>query len=245
MSSPTAARRRMYNATGDHYETGRYGDRHMESYRSFRDHTLLSILHDTFGDQRLRILEVGCGTGLTLDFLAKHTQHVTYGSDLSETMLRQAAEKMNERTGRVRLALADAAKLPYREGFFDVVFATRFIHQFEHETKRRLWQELQRVTRTGGLMVIEFYARPYHWVRYFLGGSKGRSRSEYFYHFPSKREVRDIVQRPFETYPLRLLGSRVIANALGDERTRTVTRVGGRLAGGLLVDEYFLAARKS
>jgi SAM-dependent methyltransferase len=245
MTTSTTSRRRFYNATGRRYEAGRYGDPHMDRYRAFRNETLLAILRDAFGDAKLRILEVGCGTGLTLEFLATHTAgHSLFGLDASDTMLRQAAEKGASLSNRPKLVISDAARLPYADGFFDVVFATRFIHQFEHRLKRELWQEFQRVTRPDGLVILEFYARPYHWVRYHLGARKGRTREDYFRHYPSKAEVRDVAGRGFAVYPLRLAGARVFAAVPGERLGGLATQVVGRWFGGLLLDEYFVVSRQ-
>ena len=245
MTSSTTSRRRFYNATGDGYESGRYGDRHMDSYREFRNDTLLAILTHAFGDKRLRVLEVGCGTGLSLEFLAKSAPpHALFGLDASDTMLRQAAEKASALSNRPKLVVSDAAHLPYSDGFFDVVFATRFIHQFRHHVKRQLWQEFQRVVRQDGLVVLEFYARPYHWLRYHLGARKGRTREAYFHHYPSRAEVEDIVRGSFDIYPLRLPGARIVAGALGEVLLRRATRLSGRAFGEIFLDEYFVAGKK-
>jgi SAM-dependent methyltransferase len=216
----------------------------MDGYREFRNDTLLSILNSHFDTKRLRILEVGCGTGLTLDFLAKTSPHYRlFGMDLSETMVRQAAQKASMLDNRPRLMLGDADRLPFREGQSDVVYATRFIHQFPHDVKRQLWAEFSRATRRGGLIVLEFYARPYHWLRYFVGGAKGRSPEAYLSHFPTRRQVREIASDVLEVYPLRLPGSRVMAGVLGEQAVNQLTRIMGRVSFGVFVDEYFVAAR--
>jgi SAM-dependent methyltransferase len=245
MTSSRTPRRRFYNSTGERYEPGRYGDRHMGSYRAFRNDTLLRIIKDAFGAQPLRVLEVGCGTGLSLEFLAQAvTRYSLFGLDASETMLRQAALKGSVLEDPPKLVLGDAVRLPYSRDLFDVVFATRFIHQFPHEVKRGLWEEFRRVVRPGGLIVLEFYARPYHWLRYYLGARKGRTRDAYFQHYPSLNDVRNIVGEPIQIHPLRLLGSRIVRTALGERLERRATRAGGRILGGVLLDEYFIAARK-
>jgi ubiquinone/menaquinone biosynthesis C-methylase UbiE len=244
MTIPTTTRRRYYNNTGDSYESSRYADTHMGGYRDFRNQTLLSILNEAFGPASLRVLEVGCGTGLTLQFLSRTSRDYSlFGIDVSDTMLLQAAEKGAALENRPKLSIGDADRLPYRDRFFDVVFATRFIHQFSHSAKQQLWREFQRVTRKDGLIVLEFYARPYHRLRYYLGGRKGRSAEAYFSHYPTRKEVREIVSDAPQIYPLRLPGARVIASALGENVLRRATSVIGRATGGLLIDEYFVAAR--
>jgi ubiquinone/menaquinone biosynthesis C-methylase UbiE len=244
VAAPTTGRRRYYDATGDDYETSRYADRHMERYLAFRNSTLLSILNSKFTTQKLRILEVGCGTGLSLEFLGRVSpDYHLFGMDVSDTMVRQAAQKASALRNRPKLMLGDADRLPFREGLFDVVYATRFIHQFPHAAKQQLWREFRRATRKDGLIVMEFYARPYHWLRYYLGGAKGRSLEQYLGHFPSRRQVREIAAEPLEVHPLRLPGSRVIAGVLGDSLMHRLTRIVGRASRGLLVDEYFVVCR--
>jgi SAM-dependent methyltransferase len=241
----TTFRRRFYNNTGDAYESGRYGDRHMEGYRFFRNDTLLSILKDAYSEGEARILEVGCGTGPSLQHLGDaSTRYSLFGMDASETMLRQAAQKAESLVNKPRLALGDAGRLPYASGAFDAVYATRFIHQFSHQAKRQLWSEFRRVVRHDGLIILEFYARPYHWLRYHLGARKGRGSEAYFRHYPSMAEVREIINVPFDIYPLRLPGSKVLAGAIGEHTMRRATQAAGRAFGSFLMDEYFVVARR-
>lgn len=244
MPRAATSRKRFYDSTGDRYEAGRYGDAHMDAYRAFRDETLVGILTEEFKDRSTRLLEVGCGTGLSLQHLARSCNSFSlFGMDASETMLRQAAQKTSIIETPLKLTLGDALKLPFGDAQFDVVLATRFIHQFPHDVKKQLWTEFRRVARRGGILIIEFYARPYHWIRYFSGARKGRSREAYFLHYPSRAEVTDIVQDPFRVYPLRLAGARAITRVIGPAGARRITRTLGEAAGGIFLDEYFVVAR--
>ena len=245
MADQTTSRRGYYNRTGSGYEVGRYAETHMEDYRAFRNATLAEILGDAGVAPKARILEVGCGTGLTLQYLsALPGDYRVFGMDLSDTMLKQADEKAKRLPNPPRLLVGDAGRLPYEDGQFDVTLATRFIHQFTHADKKRLWNEFRRVTRKGGITVVEFYARPYHWLRYYIGdGAKGRSREGYFNHYPTRGEVRDVVGSSMRLYPLRVPGSKVFGRVFGDDALRTATRAIGQATGGLLVDEYFVVAR--
>jgi len=245
MAEHTTSRRRYYDRTGAEYEVNRYADRHMEDYRDFRNDTLGAILKDSPVPRNARILEVGCGTGLTLQYLSQLAAgYRIVGMDLSETMLKQADEKGRQLSNTPQLVLGDAGRLPYEDGLFDVTISTRFIHQFSHEDKKRLWQEFRRVTRKDGIVVVEFYARPYHWLRYYVGdGAKGRDYQGYFHHFPTRREVKDIVSSSMDIYPLRMPGSKLVRRILGETGLRRVTRSAGQATGGLLTDEYFVVAR--
>jgi SAM-dependent methyltransferase len=247
MAERTTSRRNYYDRTGGGYEVSRYADQHMEDYRAFRNETLAAILRDAGVGPKARILEVGCGTGLTLEYLSGLPGgYRVYGMDLSATMLKQADEKAKQLSNPARLLIGDAGRLPYEDGRFDVTLATRFIHQFTHEDKKRLWQEFQRVTRKGGITVVEFYARSYHWLRYYIGdGAKGRSYEGFFRHYPTRAEVRDVVGEQMQMYPLRIPASRVFGRVFGETALRAVTRAAGAASGGLLTDEYFVVARNS
>jgi SAM-dependent methyltransferase len=247
MREHTTSRRGYYDRTGAGYETSRYADRHMEDYRAFRNETLAAVLRDAGVGSKARILEVGCGTGLTLEFLSGlPEEYRVFGMDLSQTMLVQADAKAKRLPNPPRLLLGDAGRLPYDDGQFDVTLATRFIHQFAHDDKKRLWREFRRVTRTGGITVVEFYARPYHWLRYHIGdGAKGRSYEGYFSHYPSRAEVLDVVGPEMRVYPLRIPGSRVFGRLFGETALRAATRTAAAVSGGLLTDEYFVVARNS
>ncbi len=245
MTDRTTSRRRYYDNTGGGYEANRYADRHMEDYRDFRNDTLASILTDSQVPEDARVLEVGCGTGLTLQHLSRLSPGFRiFGMDLSHTMLTQADEKGRQLNNRPRRVHGDAGRLPYEDGLFDVTLSTRFIHQFTQEDKKRLWQEFRRVTRKDGIVIVEFYARAYHWLRYYLGdGAKGRDYEGYFHHFPTRREVREVVSAPMAIYPLRMPGSKVVRRVLGEDGLRLVTRAAGLASGGLLTDEYFVVSR--
>jgi ubiquinone/menaquinone biosynthesis C-methylase UbiE len=67
-------------------------------------------------------LEVGVGTGKNLPYHPEGSRSVAV--DLSPGMLRRAARKA-DRLGRdVDLVLADAQRLPFRDGVFDAAAAT-------------------------------------------------------------------------------------------------------------------------
>jgi ubiquinone/menaquinone biosynthesis C-methylase UbiE len=247
MSDNTTSRRNYYDNTGDEYEANRYADRHMGDYRDFRNDTLAEILSEHGVPENARILEVGCGTGLTLEYLSRLTPRAhLFGMDLSATMLKQVNQKSQALPNPPRLVLGDAGRLPYDSETFDVTLSTRFIHQFTHADKKRLWQEFRRVTKRNGVLVVEFYARPYHWARYYFGdGAKGRDRQMYFRHFPTRREVREIVSAPLEIFPLRMPGARLMRRMMGESALRRLTRSAGSVGGGLLTDEYFVVSRNA
>jgi len=99
-----------------------------------------------------RILEVGVGTGKNLPYHPQGSRSVAV--DLSPRMLRRAARKA-DRLGRdVDLVLADAQRLPFRDGAFDTAAAT-FVFCSVPDPVLGL-REVRRVVRQdGGLHLLE------------------------------------------------------------------------------------------
>ncbi len=93
-----------------------------------------------------RILEVGCGAGRYLRFLEKLYPGTTVvGCDISFTAVKEAASLGS---GGYPL-VADAMRLPFKDGSFDVVLA---FDVFEHLQDPELAMgECRRVMRSGGL----------------------------------------------------------------------------------------------
>ena len=70
-----------------------------------------------------RALDLGTGTGVAALFLAREFPHASIrGVDISERMIREAQAKVGlDPDARVAFKVADAAKLPWPDGHFDLV----------------------------------------------------------------------------------------------------------------------------
>jgi phosphatidylethanolamine/phosphatidyl-N-methylethanolamine N-methyltransferase len=104
------------------------------------------------GPQGGRILEVGVGTGISLEHYARVDRLV--GVDLSEPMLRKAKERVaRRRLDNVEaLAVMDAGRLALPDAGFDVVVAQYVITAVPDPEKTL--DEFARVTRPGGEIVL-------------------------------------------------------------------------------------------
>jgi len=97
MKKETKRRQEMYAHFANSYEVARYGDKYKELYRQIRNETLITIINQQFGiKEPIRVLEIGCGTGLTLSYLAAIRSNIDLqGLDFSHTMLAQAHQKLS------------------------------------------------------------------------------------------------------------------------------------------------------
>ena len=100
-----------------------------------------------------RVLDLGTGTGLAAFVLARRfPQAEVVGVDLSDRMIEVARRNVpSELGGRVRFEQADAARLPFDDGSFELVSLANMIPFFA---------ELARVTAPGGWAVFSFSAGP-------------------------------------------------------------------------------------
>lgn len=107
-----------------------------------------------------RVLDVGCGHGRTVERAAEMVgDGLVVGVDASEEMLRMATRRCQHLidAGRVRVALADSASIPYPDESFDKLVTVHTLY-FWDDPRRHL-RELHRVLRIGGRMVVGFHGK--------------------------------------------------------------------------------------
>jgi SAM-dependent methyltransferase len=98
---------------------------------------------------RQRILDIGCGVGLTDQYLAPRFGEC-WGVDISAKSIERAAAV---NTG-VRYCVYNGTELPFDDHFFDVSFAICVMHHVNPESWRLFVREMQRVIRPGGLAAV-------------------------------------------------------------------------------------------
>jgi ubiquinone/menaquinone biosynthesis C-methylase UbiE len=94
------------------------------------------------------VLEVACGPGLGLGYLAQKAKKVV-GGDYTENLLKVAKEHYKERIDVLRL---DAHTLPFQEDTFDVVILYEAIYYLENPEE--FIDECRRVLRENGTLLI-------------------------------------------------------------------------------------------
>lgn len=112
----------------------------------------------------LRVLDLATGTGALaaamLDRGGPPLELVAV--DRSAPMLARARRRLApfEDRSRVSVALADARRLPYPEGHFDLVASGYFLHLLERQDAAAALEEVRRVLRPGGRLVVVVHSAP-------------------------------------------------------------------------------------
>ncbi len=101
-------------------------------------------------DQDKYVLDVGCASGKTACYLAKHYGCRVVGVDILERMIERANERARAEgvEDRVSFRAADAQDLPFEDNLFDVVMG-EFITGLLDDKPRGVHEYL-RVTKPGG-----------------------------------------------------------------------------------------------
>jgi len=108
------------------------------------------------------ILDVGCGTGTLLVQLARRAPKVrVIGLDGDPDILERAAAKAHAAAADVELVNGLADSIPLEGASVDCAVSTLVFHHLAPETKRRALEEIRRVLRPGGRLVIADYGGPH------------------------------------------------------------------------------------
>jgi SAM-dependent methyltransferase len=96
-----------------------------------------------------RLLDVGCGVGVTDGFLHGRVRSLT-GLDVAEGMVAEAAAA----NAGAAYVCGDGTRMPFADATFDVAFAICVFHHVPDPLHLPLLREMRRVTRPGGLVAI-------------------------------------------------------------------------------------------
>ena len=155
MTEPQISNQAYYDAFAKTYENRRHGGYHL----------LVDDLESDLVLDRARnrvALEVGCGTGLILDRVARVAK-TAVGIDLAAGMLKHAKDR------GLSVAQASATDLPFDDGIFDVTYSFKVLAHVQD--LRRALSEMGRVTKPGGRVFIELYNK--HSLRYLIRRARG------------------------------------------------------------------------
>jgi ubiquinone/menaquinone biosynthesis C-methylase UbiE len=120
-------------------------------FHGFRRFVTPLLERATAGRRDPLILDCGCGTGNNLTMLRRYGR--ACGIDITWSGLAYARGR-----GEKRVARASATRLPFPAGQFDLVTSFDVLYAFDDEMERDALNEMYRVLRPGGQIIINVAA---------------------------------------------------------------------------------------
>ncbi|MBU6430483.1 MAG: methyltransferase domain-containing protein, partial [Cyanobacteria bacterium REEB65] len=107
---------------------------------------------------RVKILEVGCGPGANLWYLAREG-FGTYGIDASPTAVRLAQERMAADGLGADVRQGDIVNLPWPDRSFDAIIDVECLYANDRRATEVILREIRRVLLPGGLLFSQTLSR--------------------------------------------------------------------------------------
>lgn len=107
----------------------------------------------------IKILEVGCGPGANLWYMAREGFTV-YGIDGSETAITRAQHRLDKECSgwKGQLLIGDIENLPFEDGYFDGVIDSEAIYCNSFVVSQGIYREIARVVKQGGKLFSRTFA---------------------------------------------------------------------------------------
>jgi ubiquinone/menaquinone biosynthesis C-methylase UbiE len=107
------------------------------------------------------VLDLACGTGtLAIEIKKANPQAKVSALDGDRAILQRARAKAKEAGVKIEFQDGLSNELPYGGRSFDVVVSTLFFHHLTDEAKADTAEEIRRVLRLGGRILIADWGRP-------------------------------------------------------------------------------------
>lgn len=161
MSSPTAMPARMstidqhyrnlYNKEAANYDRHRFRHAKGQVFNTVEQRRIYDLLGVQPGQT---LLDVAAGTGRIAAYMAQQGLNVT-ALDLTHNMLLQAQARAAD-LDNIRFVESNGRVLPFADNQFDAVISIRFLHLFPARLHRPFVQEMWRVLKPGGVMLVQF-----------------------------------------------------------------------------------------
>jgi len=109
-------------------------------------------------NQKVRVLDLGCGAGRHQVYLAKQGFE-THGTDISKTGLNLTKQRVKKQKLEAYLVKCDMKELPYITSCFDAVVCLHTIYHQKLREMQKTISEIQRILRKKGFLLVNFLSK--------------------------------------------------------------------------------------
>lgn len=145
----------FFNARVSGYEA------HMKENPNYYEEKM--ILADQFeiNSEPLKILDLGCGTGLEIEYILKRTPNAQFlGIDLAGDMLESLRKKYQAVSDQIQLINGSYFDYDFGRNRFDYVVASATMHHWLPERKLPLYKRILASLKPGGKFINDDYLVP-------------------------------------------------------------------------------------
>ncbi|MBX2999458.1 MAG: class I SAM-dependent methyltransferase [Caldilineaceae bacterium] len=102
-------------------------------------------------EEPLTVLDLGCGTGLEIEFILRRVPNARItGVDLSTQMLDRLQQRYCDHMHQIRLVVGSYLTMPFDERGYDFVVSAMTIHHLLHDAKRALYKKIRAALKPDG-----------------------------------------------------------------------------------------------
>lgn len=151
-------------------------------------------------DSELKLLDLGCGTGLELDEIFKNNPTVKVtGIDMAKDMLEKLRKKHSDKMNQINLINDNYFNYDMGESIYDVALSVETLHHFTHKEKIDLYRKILKSLKETGLYIETDYVASNQEEEdyYFSENKRIRSKlgiTEGFYHYDTPCTVDNQIQ---------------------------------------------------
>ena len=140
-------------------------------------------------DESIDILDLGCGTGIQLEFVFERAPNAKVTAiDRAPNMLKQLRTKFADKTEQLRLQQGSLLELSFGDHAYDYAISTLTMHHFLPERKVVIYKRVREALRTTGIYVegdqtatVEDEKGILYWYNRWIAKLPGGDRAEWNY----------------------------------------------------------------
>jgi ubiquinone/menaquinone biosynthesis C-methylase UbiE len=115
----------------------------------------ISIIHKMTRSEKtgLKILDLPCGTGRSLEHHNTEDNNILFGADYSNEMLKFSSDKLKKLN--IKFSRVDVFNLPFKQNSFDIITSIRFVSHYSD--LKKILKSFKQILKKDGYLIFDTY----------------------------------------------------------------------------------------